>query len=38
VQVKSGVAAGIASSADDAGAAFHVAEAELWVADTGGTP
>lgn len=28
----------LASSADEAGAAYYVAEAELWVADAGGTP
>lgn len=37
-QVKTGVAAGTMSAADEKGAAYYVAEAELWVADAGGTP
>lgn len=36
--VKGNVAVGIASSADEKGAAYYVAEAEVWVADAGGVP
>lgn len=37
-QVKSATAAGTASSADEKGAAYYVAEAEVWVVDAGGSP
>ncbi len=37
-QVKTAVAAGTASSADEKAAVYYVAEAEVWVADAGGTP
>ena len=36
--VKANVAAGTMSSADEKGAAYYVAEAEVWVADAGGVP
>ncbi len=36
--VKANVAAGTMSAADEKGAAYYVAEAEVWVADAGGVP
>jgi hypothetical protein len=37
-EVKSRVAGGLATSAEGKAAAYYVAEAEVWVADAGGTP
>jgi hypothetical protein len=36
--VKANVATGLATSAEEKAAAYYVAEAEVWVADAGGTP
>jgi hypothetical protein len=36
--VKAAVAAGTASTADQSGAAYYVAEAEVWVSEAGGVP
>ena len=37
-EVKSRVAGGLATTADEKAAAYYVAEAQVWVADAGGNP
>jgi hypothetical protein len=37
-EVKGRVAGGLATSAEEKAAAYYVAEAEVWLADAGGTP